>query len=85
LSDDGTGDLLKNSEDVASLLVWIFKNLLVQIVSDVKQSTCWASMVDGTTNIAALCCPFHLSQVGQSEDFQFCVVLKTSNKTSCFM
>jgi len=42
-------------------------------------------MVDETTNIAAMCCPFHLPQPGQSKDFQLCAVLKPSNETGCLM
>jgi len=40
-------------------------------------------MVDETTNIAAMYCPFQLPQPGQSKDFQLCAVLKPSNETGC--
>jgi len=43
------------------------------------------SVVDETTDMAALCCSFHLSQPGQSENFQLCVVLKPSCGTDCLM
>ena len=61
----------------------ISEHMSNRVVSDVKQSPCW--VVDETTNIAALRCPFHLPQPGQSEDYQLCAVLKPSNETSCLM
>jgi len=42
-------------------------------------------MVNETTIIAAMYCPFLLPQPGQSKDFQLCAVLKIRNKTGCLM
>ena len=74
---------LRHTSSVAEtefiLLIWNhFSN---RIVFDVKQSPCWAIMVDETTDIATLCCTFHLPQPGQCEDFQLCAVLKPRNET----
>jgi len=73
----------KSSVAVTEFILLISEHLSNRIVSDVKQSPGWASMVGETTNIAAMCCPFHLPQSGQSEDFQLCAVLKPSNITGC--
>jgi len=40
-------------------------------------------MVNETTDIAALRCPFYLPQPGQSEDVHFCAVLKPNNEAVC--
>ena len=61
-----------NSVAVTEFIQFISEHLSNHIVSDVKQSPCQASMVDETTNIAALCCPFFLPQPGQIEDFKLC-------------
>jgi len=74
-----------SSVAVTEFILLIWEHFSNRIVSDVKQSPCWASMVDETTDIAALHCPFHLPQPGQSEDFQLCAVLKPSNETGCLM
>jgi len=79
-------DLHHNSSvAVTEFILLISEHLCNRIVSDVKQSPCWASMVDEATNIAAMCCPFHLPQLGQSKDFQLCAVLKPSKETGCLM
>jgi len=70
---------------VTEFILLISEYLSNRIVSDVKQSPCWVNMVDEATNIAALCCPFHLPQPGQSKDFQLCSVLKPSKETGCLM
>ena len=79
-------DLHHNSSvAVTEFILLISEHLSDHIVSYVKQSLCWTSMVNETTNIAAMCCPFHLLQPGQNKDFQICAVLKPSNETSCLM
>jgi len=75
----------KRSVPVTEFILLISEHLSNRIVSDVKQSPYWASMVDETTNIAAICCSFHLPQPGQSKDFQLCAVLKPSNETGCLV
>jgi len=73
---------------VTEFILLISEHLADRIVSDVKQSLCWASMVDDddeATNIAALRCPFHVPQQDQSENFQLCAVLKPSNETGCLI
>jgi len=74
-----------SSVAVTEFILLISEHLSNCIVSDVKQSLCWASMVDETTNIAATCCTFHLPQSGQTKDFQLCAVLKPSNETDCLL
>jgi len=79
-------NLQRNSSvAVTECILLISEHFSNHIVSDVKQSPRWASMVDETTNIAAMCCPFHLPQPGQCNDFQLCAVLKPSNETGCLM
>ena len=79
-------DLHHNSSvAVTEFILLISEHLSNRIVSAVKQSPCWASTVHETTNIAAMCCPFHLPQPSQIEDFQLCAVLKPSNETGCLM
>jgi len=68
---------------VTEFILLILEHLSNRIVSDVEQSLCWASMVDKTTNIAAMCCYFYLPQPGQNKDFQICAVSKPSNETCC--
>jgi len=70
---------------VTELILLISEHLSDSIVSDVQQSPCWAGVVDETTNIPAMCCPFHLPQLDQSKDFQLCAVLKPSTETGCLM
>jgi len=84
--NDRLCDFHHNSSVAVTEFIFISEHLSNRIVSDVKQSPCWASMVDETTNIATImCCPFHLPQPSQSEDFQLCAMLKPSNETSCLM
>ena len=84
--NDRLCDLHHNSSvAVTEFILLISEHLSNRIVSDVKQSPWLASKVDKTANIAAMCCPFHLLQPGQSKDFQLCAVLKPSNETSCLM
>jgi len=75
----------KSSVAVTKFILLISEHLSNHIVPDVKQSPCWASMIHETINIAAMCCLFHLPQLGQSKDFQICAVLKPSNETGCLM
>jgi len=75
----------KSYVTVTELILLISEHLSNRTVPDVKQSPCWVSMVDKTTNIAAMCCSFHLPQPGQTKDFQLCAVFKPSNKTGCLM
>jgi len=70
---------------VSEFILLISEHLSDRIVSVVNQSPCWASMVDETTSIAAMCCPFHLPQLGQRKDFQICAVLKPNNETISLM
>jgi len=73
---DRLRDLRRTSSvAVTEFILLILEQLSNRIVSDVKQSQCWASMFDETTNVAALRYRFHLPQPGQSEDFQLCAVL----------
>jgi len=59
--NDRLCDLHHNSSVAAiEFILLISEHLSNRIVSDVKQSLCWAGMVDETTNIAAMFCPFHL-------------------------
>jgi len=82
--NDRLCDLQHNSfVAVTEFILLISEHLCNRIVSDVKQSPCWTNMVDETTNIAAMCCPFHLPQPGLSKYFQLCAVLKPSNETGC--
>jgi len=74
-----------SSVGVTEFILLVSEHLSNRIVSDVKQSPYWASIVHETTNIAAMCYPFHLPEPGQREDFQLCVVLKPSNETGCLM
>jgi len=74
-----------SSVTATEFILLILEHLSNRFVSDVKQSRCWVSMVDETTNIAAMCCTFHLPQPGQSKDLQLCVVLKPLKETSCLM
>jgi len=83
--NDRLCDLHHNSSVAVHKVILISEHLSNRIVSDVKQSQCWANTVDETTNIAAVCCPCHLPQPGQSEDFQLCAVLKPSNETDCLI
>jgi len=75
----------KRSVAVTEFILLILEHLGNRIVSDVKQSPCCANMVIETTNIAAMCCSFHLPQPGHSKDFRLCAVLKRSNETGCLM
>ena len=68
---------------VTEFALLISEHLSDRVVSDVKQSPCWARVVDETTNIAPSRCPFHLPQPGQRKDFQLCTVLKPSKKNGC--
>jgi len=78
--NDRFRDLRHNSSvAVTKFILMISRHLSDRIVSDVKQSPCWSSMVDETTDIAALHCPFYLPQPGQSEGFQFCAKTKQWN------
>jgi len=70
---------------VTEFILLISEHLSDRIVSDVKQSPCWVSVVDETTDMATFCCSFHFPQSDQSEDFQVCAVLKPSYETSCLM
>ena len=70
---------------MTEFILLISEHFSNRIVSDVKHSPCWASMVDETANIAAMCCPFHLPQPEQSKDFQLCAVLKLRNETGCLL
>jgi len=83
--NDRLCDLHHNSSvAVTEFILLISEHLGKRIVSDVKQSPCWVSMVDKTPNIAAMSCPSHLPQHGQSKDFHLCAVLKkTSSETGC--
>jgi len=84
--NDRLRDLHHNSSVGVTVFIFLVsEHLSNRIVSDVKQSPCWASIVHETTNIAEMCYSFHLPQPGQSEDFQLCVVLKPSNETGCVM
>jgi len=70
---------------VTESVLLISEHLSNRIVSDDKKSPCWDSVVNETTNIAAMCLPFHLPQPGWSKDFQLCAVLKPSNETGCLV
>jgi len=88
LGHSGHNDLLcdirhNSSVAVTKFILLISRHLSDRIVSDVKQSPCWSSMVDETTDIAALCCSFYLPQPGQSEGLQFCALWKPSKETAC--
>jgi len=86
----GDNDQLHDLHHTISVPVTEF-NLLIseylgnRIVSDVKQSLCWASIVYETTNTAALRCPFHVPQPDQRENFQVCAALKPSKESGYLM
>jgi len=57
----GHNDRLRDFHHTSSVAVTEFILLISEhnrIVSDIKQSPCWASMIEETTNIVALRCPF---------------------------